>query len=91
MNQSDLNTTIPFDSTEAETPSDESVEAYNRGVDKSDLGDKQGAIDDYTLAINLNPNDDKAYNNRGIAKSDLGDDRGAIDDYTLAIDLNPNS
>jgi tetratricopeptide (TPR) repeat protein len=56
MNQSYMNTTIPFDSTEDRTPSDGSAEAYNRGNAKSHLGDNQGAIDDFECAINLNPN-----------------------------------
>ncbi|MFN7202304.1 MAG: tetratricopeptide repeat protein [Aphanizomenon sp.] len=33
---------------------------YNRGIVRNDLGDKQGAIDDYTLAIKINPNDAQA-------------------------------
>ncbi|MFN5595247.1 MAG: tetratricopeptide repeat protein, partial [Aphanizomenon sp.] len=54
------------------------------------LGDKQAAIDDFTQAIKINPNYDKAYNNRGSVRDDLGDKQGAIDDYTLAIKFNPN-
>ncbi len=67
-------------------------EAYsyiNRGVAKSDLGDKQGAISDYDLAIAINPQLAQAYNNRGSAKSDLGNNQEAIGDYDLAIAINP--
>ncbi len=62
----------------------------NRGNVRNDLGDKPGAIDDYTLAIKINPNYAQAYYNRGIVRNDLGDKPGAIDDYTLAIKINPN-
>ena len=43
-----------------------------------------------TKAIELNPNDAKAYYNRGLAKSDLQDYKGAIADFNKAIELNPN-
>ncbi|MEB3148317.1 MAG: tetratricopeptide repeat protein, partial [Sphaerospermopsis sp.] len=59
----------------------------NRGVVKSDLGDKKGAIDDFTQAITINPQFAKAYHNRGYAKFDLGDKKGAIDDLETARQL----
>ncbi|WP_410172242.1 tetratricopeptide repeat protein, partial [Dolichospermum planctonicum] len=59
-------------------------------VNKNELKDKQKAIDDYTQAININPNDADAYNNRGLVRSELGNKQGAIDDYTQAIKINPN-
>ncbi|MFM6097655.1 MAG: tetratricopeptide repeat protein [Dolichospermum sp.] len=49
-----------------------------------------GNIDDYNLAIKINPNDADAYHNRGNVRYDLGDKQGAIDDYTQAIKINPN-
>ncbi|MDM3845745.1 MAG: tetratricopeptide repeat protein [Aphanizomenon gracile PMC638.10] len=62
----------------------------NRGNVRNELGDKQGAIDDYNLAIKINPNFAQAYNNRGVVRKDLGDKQGAIDDYNQAIKFNPN-
>ncbi|MFO5473141.1 MAG: tetratricopeptide repeat protein, partial [Dolichospermum sp.] len=62
----------------------------NRGIVRKQLGDKPGAIDDYTQAIKINPNDAKAYNNRGIVRSELGDKPGAIEDFNQAIKINPN-
>ncbi|MEH2078859.1 MAG: tetratricopeptide repeat protein [Nostoc sp.] len=61
-----------------------------RGNARSDLGDFQGAIEDYTQAIQINPSYADAYYNRGNARSDLGDFEGAIEDYTQAIQINPS-
>jgi tetratricopeptide (TPR) repeat protein/S1-C subfamily serine protease len=71
----------------------EQPEAYsysNRGYDKLNLGDKQGAINDFDRAIKLNPNYSIAYSNRGNAKSKIGDKQGAINDFNQAIKINPN-
>jgi len=67
--------------------------AYNRsGYHKKRDGDLDGAIADYTRAIELKPAADKAalvYYNRGSAKEEQGDVDGAIEDYTNAIELDP--
>ncbi len=49
--------------------------------------DYQGAISDYTKAIEINPGFSDAYCNRGSAKNELKDYSGAISDYTKAIEL----
>ena len=48
------------------------------------------AIEDYTKAIEIEPNSVFAYRLRGDSKSKLGDYQGAIDDYTKAIEISPN-
>ncbi|MFN6000087.1 MAG: tetratricopeptide repeat protein, partial [Dolichospermum sp.] len=40
----------------------------NRVNVRTDGGDKQGAIDDYNLAIHFTPNDANAYNHRGYVR-----------------------
>ncbi|NJL42543.1 MAG: tetratricopeptide repeat protein [Pseudanabaena sp. SU_2_4] len=61
---------------------------FNRGVEKENKGDRQGAIEDYTKAIELDPKYALAYNNRGYVRSALGDKQDAIADYTESIRLN---
>ena len=56
---------------------------------KDDAGDKNGAIEDYSKAISINPNYVAAYYNRAIVKSSMGDKKGAIEDYSKAIELDP--
>ena len=63
---------------------------YEQANNKFELGDYKGAIEDYTKAININPNDPEVFINRGLAKYKLLDYQGAIEDYTKAISINPN-
>ena len=62
----------------------------NRGIVKSDLGDRYGAIADYTKSIELNPNDSRAYWNRCLEKFRLGDNNGACRDARYALKLGNN-
>jgi len=63
------------------------AEYLDRGCDKDDQKDSKGAIEDYSKAIELNPNYAEAYANRGCAKEELGDKEGAIADWQKAADL----
>jgi tetratricopeptide (TPR) repeat protein len=64
---------------------------FNRAMTRYDLGDKHGAIADYTEVLHINPDDDIAYNNRGIALYDLEDKPAAIADFEAALRLNPDN
>ena len=68
----------------------DAVAYYNRGNSRHELGNYQGAIEDYTQAIRIDPNLDSAYFNRGNAYLDLENYQRAIADYTQAIKINPN-
>jgi len=59
----------------------------NRGNIRFEAGDFDGAIADYTEAIELNAADSVAYYNRGIARGRQGDHSRAIEDYTRAIQI----
>ena len=59
----------------------------NRGLSKANLQDYQGAIEDYTKAIELNPNYSKAYNNRGNSKLKLNQKNSACSDFNKAKEL----
>ena len=51
--------------------------------------DWDGAIADFTQAIEANPTFPNAYVKRGVARSEKGDAAGAIADYTKAIEIKP--
>ena len=51
------------------------------------LGDNQGALDDYSKGIEINPQYAVAFYNRGNAKYALGDKEGACSDWRKAGEL----
>jgi tetratricopeptide (TPR) repeat protein len=67
-----------------------SKDLFTQAKDKGDKGDNQGAIADYTQAIQIKPDYAEAYSNRGDARSELKDHQGAIEDYSQAIKLKPD-
>ena len=62
---------------------------YNIGNSKFKLKDYNGAISNFTKAIELNPEYTNAYYNRALAKDRLNNHYGAISDYSKAIELDP--
>lgn len=54
------------------------------------LGYYTKAIEEYSEAINSDPNNAELYYNRGIAKENMGDYEGAIKDYSMATNLKPD-
>ena len=63
------------------------VVLYNRGNSKAELGDLQGAIQDYTEAIQVDPTTPQFYYNRGNAYLDLCDSQEALNDFNVASNL----
>jgi len=57
----------------------------SRGVARAMLGDLNGAIDDFSLAIRNWPNHSDAYNNRGFTYAKLGQLEQARNDFEMAL------
>jgi tetratricopeptide (TPR) repeat protein len=73
--------------TTARVPDESDAHLVNRGIEKAQNGDLDGAVADFNRAIELNPKDDAPYYNRAQAKRLKKDAAGAIADYTRAIEL----
>jgi tetratricopeptide (TPR) repeat protein len=68
------------------------VDYNNRGLERQDQGDIEGAIEDYTKALSLKANAKVlavTYNNRANARLRKNDLDGAVADYGKAIELQP--
>jgi tetratricopeptide (TPR) repeat protein len=79
--------------TEAKLPSETELRAgdyFDRAFKKFEAGDYVGAIDDYTQAVRLAPDDYVAWYNLGLARWNLRQNAEAIEDYTEAIRLKPD-
>ena len=64
---------------------------YNEsGNSKMENGDVNGAMEDYTKALEVFPNDPVINYNRGVAKYNLGDTNGACIDFRKASKLGRN-
>jgi tetratricopeptide (TPR) repeat protein len=62
---------------------------YYRGLMKYLEGETEGAIADYSIAIELDQTYAKAYHDRGTAKNKVGDFQGAVYDYRMAVTYDP--
>ena len=67
-----------------------SIAYLYRAISKHNLEDYYGAIEDYSRAIEINPNSEMTYYNRAKSKYDLRDYKGAFEDFTRAIEIKPN-
>ena len=63
---------------------------YNRGVDRAQRGNYQGAIEDFTQLLQMSPNLAEAYISRGLARSEAGDQQGELADLSQVLTINPN-
>jgi tetratricopeptide (TPR) repeat protein/uncharacterized membrane protein len=63
----------------------------NRGVERMNKDDLDGAIEDYDAAIGLDGKSALAYANRGRVHFAKGDYDDAINDLTQAVELSPES
>ena len=61
--------------------------SFKSGVGKYEQGDYQGAIADYSKAIEINPQYADPYSNRGIARELVNDLEGACRDWRKAAEF----
>ena len=77
---------------------DSATDFLNSGIAKGQKGDYRSAKDDFSKAIELNPNLAEAYNHRGLAEGGIANGNAGIEaslaralsDYNNAIKLKPN-
>ena len=62
-----------------------------RAMSKEALGNFTEAVDDFNIAIDLDPKNANIYIERATLKNKLKDYSGAINDYNKAHELNPNA
>jgi len=72
-----------------EMSSSEAQLYYEMGVVRLELQDYEGAIDDFTRALELDPLNKWSYLHQGIAKMGITDYAGALADISQAIVINP--
>jgi tetratricopeptide (TPR) repeat protein len=75
------------------TPAESDIDSYvagdSRSITEKVTGDLEGAIADYTRALEFDPNFFLALLNRGIARKDSGDLSGAVHDWERFLELAP--
>ena len=69
----------------------DSEEYRRRGIEAAQRGEQQQAIEHYTKAIELQPDDGDTYFRRGRAYYATGSYDLAIQDFTKSLDLNPDN
>jgi tetratricopeptide (TPR) repeat protein len=74
---------------QAQTAPKTAEEYLDRGFGSFILGDLDGAIADFTKAVEINPRYTEAYVWRGLARDYKGDHDGALADFNKAIEINP--
>lgn len=65
-------------------------EIFEQGMEEFDEGKYADAIQDYTIALDIDPGSRDAYFNRGLAYYSIEDDDSALDDFSSALKINPN-
>jgi tetratricopeptide (TPR) repeat protein len=70
---------------------DESNRCLKLGLTHLESGDYEQAVEQLSMAIELNPRDAAVYHNRGLALGELRDYDRAIEDFTQVIALEPQS
>jgi len=68
-----------------------SSDYFSLAYSYAEIDEHKKAIDLYQKAIEINPENDEAYNNRGVSYDQLGEYKKAINSYEEAIKINPKA
>ncbi|NJL09841.1 MAG: tetratricopeptide repeat protein [Calothrix sp. SM1_7_51] len=71
-------------------PNSEKIYSERANFRKNKLSDRQGALEDYTTAIDINPNNALLYFWRSQTYQEMGNQQKAIEDYNTAMSLAPD-
>ena len=63
----------------------------NRALTRYYRQELRGAMSDYDLALELDPNNVLGRYNRGLLRAQVGDDNRAIEDFTVVIEYDPSN
>ena len=74
---------------EANTTAVQAKSFFDNGTARVAQGDYQGAIDDFSRAIEIEPKNPVVYAARGNARTNLGELDDAIADFSKAIEIDP--
>ncbi|MEX2232071.1 MAG: tetratricopeptide repeat protein [Cyclobacteriaceae bacterium] len=81
---------VTYEDRLTETINSDSTMLYpylERALQRFEGGYFKGAVDDYTMALEIDQSDEEIWLGRGLAREKLKDFEGAFSDYTKAIDL----
>ena len=63
----------------------------NRALTRYYRQELRGAMSDYDLALDLDPNNVLGHYNRGLLRAQVGDDNRAIEDFNVVIEYEPEN
>ncbi|MCS6813246.1 MAG: tetratricopeptide repeat protein [Cyanobacteria bacterium] len=66
-------------------------DGYQQGLEKLKMGDRQGALQAFDHALQIDPQRAEVYAKRATLRRDLGDRDGALADYHRALQLQPTA
>ena len=63
----------------------------NRALARYHQNNLRGAMDDYDLALDVDPHNFIGHYNRGLLRAQVGDDNRAIEDFNFVIEMEPDN
>ena len=71
---------------------DRSEDYVERADERYEQGDVDGAVEDYTRALDLDPDHpSEIYHRRGVAKAAMEETQGAIEDFSEALEIDADN